>query len=238
VSSASWRQRLRGRAVRAGVTLYALSAALGGIGACGSPVIPMSSFSSASSRTIAVLGDSLSVSPSRDASFPAVLQKRLNGEGSNFRVLNFGRNGDTTAQGLARLDEVLAAEPAILVLALGANDGLRRVPVETVRRQLETIIQRAIGRGARVLLCGMDAPPLGGWRYSLDFHGIYPGLAKQYDLPLVPFLLTGVLGDPEMNREDRVHPNARGAQRIADTIWPVLVPMLRSAAHDLKANRS
>jgi acyl-CoA thioesterase I len=232
---ASWRQRRRHPRVHASATFSSVVAALFSIGACGSPVMSSSSPQPASTRIIAVLGDSLSVSPSRDASFPAVLQKRLNERGSVWRVLNFGRNGDTTGQGLARVDEVLAAQPEILVLALGANDGLRGVPVETVGQQLDTIIRRAAERGARVLLCGMDAPPLRGWRYSLDFHGLYPRLAKQYDLPLVPFLLTGVIGDPELNREDRVHPNARGAQRIADTIWPVLEPMLQAGADRVAA---
>ncbi|MGI8672279.1 MAG: arylesterase [Luteitalea sp.] len=177
-------------------------------------------------RTIAVLGDSLSVSPSRDESFPAVLQQRLDAQGLGWRVSSFGRNGDTTRDGLEQLDGVLAERPEILVLALGANDGLRGVPIDTIRRQLDTIITRAQQAGVRVLLCGMETLPFNGLRYSLAFHRIYPDLADAHDLPLVPFLLTGVVGRRELNRADWVHPNARGAQRIAVTIWPVLEPMV------------
>jgi acyl-CoA thioesterase-1 len=212
--------------VQGAALLAALLCAAGGTHAMSmSPANPAPS----APRIIAVLGDSLSVSPSRQSSFPTVLQRRLEKRHDGWEVLNFGRNGDVTAQGLARLPEVMARKPEILVLALGANDGLRGVPVDVVARNLETIVERARGGGARVLLCGMEAPPIGGWRYSLEFHRLYPALAAKYDLPLVPFLLVGVLGDPDLNREDRVHPNAKGAERIADTIWPVLERMLDEA---------
>jgi acyl-CoA thioesterase I len=125
---------------------------------------------------------------------------------------------------------VLAEQPRILVLALGANDGLRGEPVETVQRNLDEIITRSRARGVRVLLCGMEAPPVHGWGYTVAFHHVYPGLARHHDVPLVPFLLSGVFGNPDLNQQDRVHPNARGAQRIAETIWPFLEPMVRHQA--------
>lgn len=190
--------------------------------------MPSSPSASAAVRVVAVLGDSLSVSPSREASFPAVLQSRLDAEGLRWRVLNAGRNGDTTAQGLARLDSVLAQQPDILIVALGANDGLRGVAADAVRRNLDEIITRAKGRGVRVLLCGMETPPWRGWDYTVAFHRIYPALARDHDLPLVPFLLVGVFGNLDLNREDMVHPNAAGARRIAETVWPFLEPMVRS----------
>jgi acyl-CoA thioesterase-1 len=191
------------------------------------PTSPSSS--TVQTQLVAVLGDSLSVSPSSEASFPSVLQRRLQAEGYPWRVVNAGRNGDTSAQGLARLDEVLHQQPAILIVALGANDGLRGVPVATLRRQLDQIITRARARNARVLLCGMETPPFRGWDYTLAFHAIYPELAREHDVPLVPFLLAGVFGNLDLNQPDMVHPNAAGAQRIAETVWPFLEPMVRGA---------
>ena len=211
-----------------GARALALLISLVGTTACGPSAMPTApSTPTASSPVVAILGDSLSVSPSPEASFPAVLQRRLEAEGLTWRVVNAGRNGDTTAQGLARLDYVLREKPAVLILALGANDGLRGVPVSAVRRQLDEIIRKSMSHGVRVLLCGMEAPPFHGWDYSLSFHATYPDLARTYDLPLVPFLLAGVFGNFDLNQPDMIHPNAAGAQRIADTVWPFLEPMVR-----------
>ena len=179
---------------------------------------------------LVVLGDSLSVYPGRVESFPAVLQARLDQAGGGWTVVNAGVSGDTTSGGLRRFDTAVPSGADVLVLALGANDGLRGVPVETVERNLATIIERARARGIRVLLCGMETPPAYGWAYTVAFHAIYPRLARKYDLPLVPFLLAGVALIPEMNGPDGFHPNAAGARRIADTIWPYLEPMVPTAA--------
>jgi acyl-CoA thioesterase-1 len=118
----------------------------------------------------------------------------------------------------------------VLVLELGANDGLRGVSTSAVERNLSTIIERAQARGTRVLLCGMEAPPLNGWNYSVEFHKIYPRLAARYGVPLVPFLLEGVALNPELNGDDIIHPNAAGAKVIAATVWPYLEPMIVSLA--------
>ena len=208
--------------------MFVLCAGLVTFPACGADAMPTSPSSSAPTRTLAVLGDSLSVSPSREASFPAVLQRRLDASGLRWRVVNAGRNGDTSAQGLARLDDVLRERPSILVLALGANDGLRGVPVTMVERQLDEIIRRARAQNIRVLLCGMETPPLRGWEYTMQFHRIFPDLAREHDLPLVPFLLAGVFGNLDLNQPDMIHPNAAGAQRMAETVWPFLEPMVRA----------
>jgi acyl-CoA thioesterase I len=175
---------------------------------------------------IAVLGDSLAVSPSRDLAFPSILQARIDAHGVRAVVVNAGARGDTTDGGLRRLLDVMSQQPRILVVALGANDGLRGVPVADVQRNLAAIIRRATGLGARVLLCGMETPPIRGWQYTLAFHKVFPYLAAEYNVPLVPFLLTGVALNPELNGEDLIHPNAAGARQIAATVWPYLRPMI------------
>jgi acyl-CoA thioesterase-1 len=180
-------------------------------------------------KHIVVLGDSLAISPSRDAGFPSVLQEKLDREEIAYRITNAGVRGDTTAGGLRRLNDVLSPAPDILILALGANDGLRGLEISAIQRNLNEIITRAKARGAKVLLCGMETPPLRGWSYTLAFHNIFPALAREHDIPLVPFLLAGVALDPEMNGGDMIHPNAAGARRIADTVWPFLEPFVRAA---------
>jgi acyl-CoA thioesterase-1 len=180
-------------------------------------------------RIVVALGDSLTAGPglSPEETYPARLQERIRAAGLPHVVINQGVSGDTTADALARLDRTLASAPEVLIVALGANDGLRNVPVTTVQRNLATIVERAQQRNIRVLLCGMETPPNHGWQYSLDFHRIYPELARTYDVPLMPFLLTGVVGRPELNLADGWHPNAAGARRIADNLWPYLEPLLR-----------
>jgi acyl-CoA thioesterase I len=176
-------------------------------------------------RRLVVLGDSLAVSPSRTEGFPAVLEQRLNAQHAGWVVSNAGVSGDTTSGGLRRFDQAVADGTQILILELGANDGLRGVDVSTVERNLSAMIERAQGRGIRVLLCGMETPPLHGWNYTVDFHEVFPRLAKKYNLPLVPFLLEGVVLNPDLNGDDEIHPNALGAQRIAETVWPYLEPL-------------
>jgi len=199
-------------------------AAFAGSAACGSGHTPTSP--SPAARDIVVLGDSLAVSPSIAEGFPAVLQQRLNATHSGWTVRNQGVFGDTTADGLRRLDAVLTRDPAILVLELGANDGLQGVALSTIENNLSTIVERTQARGTRVLLCGMETPPLHGFTYSIDYHGIFPRVAARYRLPLVPFLLEGVVLNPDLNGADDIHPNAAGARRIADTVWPYLEPLV------------
>jgi acyl-CoA thioesterase-1 len=179
---------------------------------------------------IVALGDSLTAGyglrPSE--AYPAILQERLTGQGYRVRVVNAGVSGDTTAGGLRRREQALTGDVRILILALGVNDGLRGVPIQDITRNLSTIIETAQSRGISVLLCGIDTPPQRGISYTFAFHNIFPELAVRYHLPLVPFLLTGVLGDPKLNLGDGVHPNAAGARVIADTVWPYLRPLVES----------
>ena len=177
-------------------------------------------------QRIAVLGDSLAVSPSRDQGFPVFLQQRLNQAQLPWAVLNVSGRGDTTSDGLRRLDEVFGQNPQILIVAVGANDGLRGVDITIISRNLNEIVERAKQRNVRVLLCGMETPPLRGIAYTLAFHNIFPALAREHRVPLVPFLLAGVAFDPDMNLDDLIHPNAAGARRIAETVWPYLEPMV------------
>jgi acyl-CoA thioesterase-1 len=196
--------------------------------ACGSTRLSTAPSQSSSSGRIVVLGDSLSVTPSRGDSFPAVLQKRIGAAGLRAIVVNAGVSGDTTTGGLRRFDSAMAGGADVLVLALGANDGLRGVSLATVEQNLATLIAQAQARGTRVLLCGMETPPAHGWNYTLGFHEIFPRLARQYSVPLVPFLLHGVALVREMNGADGIHPNAAGAMQIADTVWPHLKRMIEA----------
>lgn len=186
---------------------------------------------------IVALGDSLTSGhrlPAEQA-YPALLQRRLDDASIPGTVINHGVSGDTTAGGVRRLERALAEQPQILIVELGANDGLKGVPVSQVRANLETIIEAAQKQGVRVLLCAMDALPVNGWQYTIDFHNLYFELAEKYKVPLVPFLLGGILGNRDLMSDDGVHPNREGAKVLADSIWPYLKALVdeqvgRSAA--------
>jgi acyl-CoA thioesterase I len=181
---------------------------------------------------IVAFGDSLTSGPGVPPSqtYPALLQQRISSEDYRYRVVNAGVTGDTTSEALPRFNDALVPETRIVILALGINDGLRGVPVATVERNLTTMIERAKSRNIAVLLCGMEAPPIGGLNYSIEFHRLYARLAERYNVPLVPFFLLRIAGDPDLNLDDRFHPNAAGHKVIAETIWPYLRPMLISPA--------
>ena len=178
---------------------------------------------------VVALGDSLTAGPGLHESeaYPALLQERIRAAGLPHIVVNAGVPGDTTADGLARLDAALVPNTAVLIVALGANDGLRGVPVADVERNLSTIIERARERNIRVLLAGMETPPNHGLEYTLRFHQIYPSVANRHDIRLMPFLLSGVVGRPELNLPDGFHPNAAGMRVIAGNLWPYLESLLR-----------
>jgi len=187
---------------------------------------------STSEPRIVALGDSLTagLGIAVDEAYPALLQKRLNDRGLKFQVINAGVSGDTSAGGLSRLEWALDGNVRILIVALGANDGLRGLPVEELTANLSQIIERAQARGISVILAGMEAPPNYGRPYAAQFHQVYPTLAKKYHVPLVPFLLQGVAGDVQLNQRDGMHPTAEGARVVADNIWTVLEPVVQQAA--------
>jgi acyl-CoA thioesterase-1 len=183
----------------------------------------------APASVIVVIGDSLAVSPSRAEGFPAHLQRRLDQTGRGWTIKNAGVAGDTTSGGVRRIDQALTSDTRVLVLELGANDGLRGVEIATIEKNLSTMIERAQARGIQVLLCGMETPPLNGWNYTVEFHRLFPRLAQKYNVALVPFLLEGVALNPDLNGDDDIHPNAAGARRIADTVWPYLEPLVQQS---------
>jgi len=144
--------------------------------------------------------------------------------------VNAGVSGDTSAGGLRRLDWSLEGDVKILVVALGANDGLRGLSPQDMKANLSTILDRASKKGITVILAGMEAPPNYGGDYTSQFRDVYLDIAKHYDVRFVPFLLQGVAGISGLNQSDGIHPNARGAQLIADLVWPALEPLLARPA--------
>jgi len=177
---------------------------------------------------IVVLGDSLASGRGIDSSqaFPAVLQQRLEDAGFEYEVVNAGVSGDTSTRAVRRFERTLTGNVRVLVVELGANDGLRGVPVAQVTSNLARIIETAQARGISVLLCGMEALPMYGWDYTVAFHNAFGELAKRYRLTLVPFIMMNVIGNRELMQPDRAHPNAAGARAIAENIWPYLKLLL------------
>lgn len=178
---------------------------------------------------VVFLGDSLTAGHGLDGrfAFPEVLGRQLAAKGIAIDVINAGVSGDTSAGGLARLSWLMAQKPAILVLELGANDGLRGMPTARTEANLRQIIERTRRAGTCVLLVGMKVPPSLGPAYVQRFDAIYPRLSRELDVPLVPFLLTGVAGRPELNQADGIHPTARGQALAAENVLPFLETMVR-----------
>jgi acyl-CoA thioesterase I len=177
---------------------------------------------------IVVLGDSLTAGLGLSATdaFPALLQRKIDDARLPFEVVNAGVSGDTSAGGLRRLDWSIQAGARVLIVALGANDGLRGLPVVEMKRNLAQIIETAQSKRLVVVLAGMEAPPNYGSEYSVSFRQAYRDLAKQYNVRFVPFLLDNVAGQPSLNQADGIHPNLRGAAIVADTVWAALKPEL------------
>jgi acyl-CoA thioesterase-1 len=180
-------------------------------------------------RVLVVLGDSLTagLGVARDEAYPALLEARLRREGFAYRVVNAGVSGDTTAGGRRRLDWVLRAQPDLVVVALGANDGLRALPLDALRDNLTAIVTRLRAAGTRVLLAGMRLPPNYGVEYANAFAQAFAEVARATSVPLLPFLLEGVAGDPALNQADGLHPNPAGHRIMADTVWRAVRPYLQ-----------
>jgi len=175
-------------------------------------------------------GDSLSAAYrlQPEEGWVALLQQRLHSQGYEYQIINASVSGETSSGGLERLPHLLAQyHPAVVLLELGANDGLRGLPLPTVRDNLARMIGLAKDAGAQVLLLGIRLPPNYGPRYGNGFAALYSDLAQQQHVPLVPFLLADVALNPTLMQEDGLHPVAAGEPRVLDTIWPYLLPLLR-----------
>jgi acyl-CoA thioesterase-1 len=184
----------------------------------------------ASDRTILVFGDSLSAAYGirPEQGWVALLTQRLQAQGYGYPIVNASVSGETTSGGLQRLPRALQLhQPGIVVLELGANDALRGLPPSGTRANLAQMVRLSQEAGARVLLVGIRIPPNYGPRYTEEFESVFPELAKQYHLPLVPFLLQDVALNPARMQEDGMHPNAAGEAPIVDTVWPYLKPLLK-----------
>ena len=184
----------------------------------------------ATAKSIVVLGDSISAGYGIEVSqgWVALLQQKLDQQGTGHIIHNESISGDTTAGGLARIDAALTLhKPAVVIVELGANDGLRGLPPTLIKNNLAGIIHLARQNGAKVLLLSMKIPPNYGKRYIDLFYTIYPQLATELGIPYVPFIMEDVALTKDMMQQDGLHPNAKGQPVIADKVWPQLLPLLK-----------
>ncbi len=183
---------------------------------------------------VVFLGTSLTAGLGLDPeqAYPAVIQRKIDSAGLPFEAVNAGVSGETSAGARRRVDWLLRQPVSVLVIETGANDGLRGLQVDSLRANIQFIIDEArkLSPSPAIVLLGMRAPPNLGLGYARRFREVYPELAEENDLPLVPFLLDGVAGVGGLNQADMIHPTAKGQQRMADVVWKVLEPVLRRAA--------
>lgn len=183
-------------------------------------------------KTIVFLGNSLTagfgVEPSE--AYPALVQNKIDEAGLNFKIINAGISGETTSGGLRRIEWLLKQKVDVLVLELGANDGLRGIPLNTTKENLQAIITKTKEKypGVKILIAGMEVPPNMGETYTTTFRNIFPDLAKANNIERIPFLLEGVADKPELNLPDGIHPKPEGHKTVAETVWKYLKPILQS----------
>lgn len=191
----------------------------------------LSAFAAApdSRPVIVCFGDSLSAGAGVNAglSFPDFLQKELDRTGYKYRVVNLGISGDTTSGGLSRIQSAIDLKPAITILELGGNDGLRGVPLATTRSNLDAMTKQLLAAKSKVIIAGMTLPPNYGPDYINEFEQIYVQLAAKYKVPRIPFLLDGVALRPELMQRDGIHPTAKGNAIVAATVMKTLRPLLK-----------
>jgi acyl-CoA thioesterase I len=195
----------------------------------GSPAPAPAAAAPAAAPLVVFLGDSLTagLGLASDQAYPSLLARALRDDGIPARVVNAGVSGDTSAGGLRRLRWLLAQRPAVVVVGLGGNDALRGQPVAEIERNLRAIVAEVRQAGARVLLLGMLIPPNYGPEYTGAFAAVYPRIARDLHVPLVPFLLAGVGGMSDLNQADGIHPTAAGQVKVAANVKPYLEELLR-----------
>ncbi|WP_373057569.1 arylesterase [Zunongwangia sp. H14] len=184
-------------------------------------------------KTILFFGNSLTagLGLESDETFPAIIHRKVDSLDLNYKVINAGLSGETTAAGKNRINWVLKQNVDVFVLELGANDGLRGIPLEETRQNLQSIINIVKNKNpdTKIILAGMQIPPNMGREYTSEFKSIFPDLAEKNNVHLIPFLLEDVAGKPELNQQDGIHPTAEGQQIVAENVWEVLGPILKDS---------
>lgn len=182
-------------------------------------------------KTILIFGDSITAGYGIDSqqAFPALIQERIDSLGMAYDVINGGLSGETSAGGLRRIDWVLQRPVDIMILELGGNDGLRGIDLTSTKQNLQQIVDKAWEKNSDmiIILAGMQVPPNLGTDYTKEFANIYPDLARENNLPLIPFILEKVGGRPELNLPDGIHPTAEGHKLVAETVWETLYPIIK-----------
>ncbi|WP_428236299.1 arylesterase [Gracilimonas sp.] len=179
-----------------------------------------------SSQTILFFGDSITagLGVQQEQAFPAIIQEKIDSLGLNYEVINGGLSGETSAGGVRRIDWILRRDIDIMVLELGGNDGLRGIDLSSTKDNLQQIIDkyRAKNPDGQIILAGMQVPPNLGQEYTSQFQEIYPELAEENDLPLIPLIMNKLGGEEELIQGDGIHPTPKGHEVIAETVWDVL----------------
>lgn len=182
-------------------------------------------------KTILIFGDSITAGYGLEPSqaFPAILQEKIDSAGLNYEVINGGLSGETSAGGLRRIDWVLQRKVDVMILELGGNDGLRGIDLSSTKENLQKIIEKARAKNPdmKIIIAGMQVPPNLGVDYTREFQDLYPSLAEENDLPLIPMILDKVGGYDEYMQADQIHPNAKGHEIVAETIWETLYPLIK-----------
>ncbi|MCA1660039.1 MAG: arylesterase [Verrucomicrobiaceae bacterium] len=195
------------------------------------PALPAQTATPAATRTILFLGDSITagLGVQKTEAFPALVAEKIRAAGLPFTIEDAGLSGDTSAGGLRRIDWLLQRPIDVLVLELGANDGLRGLPLKSLKANLQAIIDKAKAKNpqVKIVIAGMQVPPNLGAEYARGFERLFAELAKENNAVLIPFLLEGVGGNRELNQQDLIHPSAAGHRIIAELVWRTLEPILR-----------